>query len=142
MERVNSVTFDLSSLPDSSDTAARTLMATTATIAATSIASAMNNLDRPLLGCVMRQSPGPRGLSNEDVNAARSGTPAFWLAFGLTLEHLQRGGVDAEPETGRRRPVGENVPEVRIADAAHRFDARHPVRVIGLVLDDVRRNRL
>ena len=44
----------------------------------------------------------------------------------------QRGGINAITQAGRRRAVGEDVAQVRIADMADDFGAQHAVRAVDL----------
>src|SRR6266704_2580374 len=53
---------------------------------------------------------------------------------GLLLLELQRRRVDAVALAGRRRPVGEHVPEMAAAARAHDLRADHAVADVGLLV--------
>src|SRR5262245_57636798 len=58
------------------------------------------------------------------------------------LRFAQRNGVDAKPEAARRRPVGEHVAQMGVADVASRLDALHAVALVEVVRDDAFLERL
>src|SRR5262245_22571533 len=60
----------------------------------------------------------------------------------LLLHKLQRGRSDAVAQSGRLRPVVEDVTEMGVAAAAQDFDAAHAVAVIGFGRDVLFRSRL
>src|SRR6266581_2549973 len=57
----------------------------------------------------------------------------------LLLLQLQRRGVDAVADTGRRGPVGEEVAEMAAAARAHDLGANHPVGRVRLLVDRIAR---
>jgi hypothetical protein len=58
------------------------------------------------------------------------------------VDKPERQRIDAKPETGRLRPVGENMPEVCVADIALNLDAAHTEGIVGQVLDGTGIDRL
>src|SRR5262249_21759624 len=63
----------------------------------------------------------------------------FWRRAGLPgrFRFTKRYGVNAEPEAGRRRAIGEHMPQVRVADVAVGLDALHAVARVGKISHDV-----
>src|SRR5690606_23595755 len=61
--------------------------------------------------------------------------------FGRSV-FAQRHGVDAEPKSRRRRPIGKDVPQMRIAYVTRGLDAAHAVARIAVIGHDVGRERL
>src|SRR5665213_1524628 len=58
------------------------------------------------------------------------------MVLGLILfRETQCRRIDAEAHTGRRGPVGEDVPQMSMALPADHFRPRHAVRPVGLRLD-------
>src|SRR5580704_918490 len=59
----------------------------------------------------------------------------------LLLLEVQRRRIHAIAQLRRLRTIVEDVPQMRAALAAHRFDAPHPVAVVFFGLDVVFRHR-
>src|SRR6266702_448721 len=54
----------------------------------------------------------------------------FFRLFLFVLFQLQRGRIDAKPQARGLRAVRKDVPQMRLATAAHHFRAHHPVGFI------------